>query len=118
MFVWLVADVGCWFVLREKYCCLVSDAQRENPCLPCVKIFAVRFISGARQKACLPCVFYIAHGKEKTHAKQVVCRAPRGKRTTKILFAVRFYYSARQSIFSLVKILCRAHYFRRTAFLL
>jgi hypothetical protein len=50
--------------------------QRENPCLPCVKIFAVRFISGARQRACLPCVFYIAHDKEKTHAKQVVCRAP------------------------------------------
>jgi hypothetical protein len=22
-FVWLAADGWCWFVLREKYCCLV-----------------------------------------------------------------------------------------------
>jgi hypothetical protein len=49
-----------------------------------------------------------------------------GKRTANKLFAVRFYYSARQSIFSpnafpskpnviLLKILCRVYYFRRTA---
>jgi hypothetical protein len=24
MFVWLVADGWCWFVLREKYCWLVA----------------------------------------------------------------------------------------------
>jgi hypothetical protein len=24
LFVWLVADVWCWFVLREKYCWLVA----------------------------------------------------------------------------------------------
>jgi hypothetical protein len=24
LFVWLVADGWCWFVLREKYCCLVA----------------------------------------------------------------------------------------------
>jgi hypothetical protein len=24
LFVWLVADDWCWFVLREKYCCLVA----------------------------------------------------------------------------------------------
>jgi hypothetical protein len=64
---------------------LAIVSQRENPCLPCVKIFAVRFISGAWQRACLPCVFYIAHGKknarlfavrlEKTHGKDLVYRA-------------------------------------------
>jgi hypothetical protein len=26
MFVWLVADGWCWFVLREKYCWLVAVA--------------------------------------------------------------------------------------------
>jgi hypothetical protein len=25
LFVWLVADGRCWFVLREKYCWLVAD---------------------------------------------------------------------------------------------
>jgi hypothetical protein len=49
---------------------------RENLRLPCVKIFAVRFISGARQRASLPCVFYRTHGKEKTHDKQALCRVP------------------------------------------
>jgi hypothetical protein len=24
LFVWLVADAWCWFVLREKYCWLVA----------------------------------------------------------------------------------------------
>jgi hypothetical protein len=24
LFVWLVADVWCWFVLREKYCWLIA----------------------------------------------------------------------------------------------
>jgi hypothetical protein len=35
LFVWLVADVWCWFVLREKYCCLVVDGWfvlREKYC--------------------------------------------------------------------------------------
>jgi hypothetical protein len=25
MFIWLVADGWCWFVLKEKYCWLVVD---------------------------------------------------------------------------------------------
>jgi hypothetical protein len=35
MFVWLVADGWCWFVLREKYGCLVAAGWfvlRENYC--------------------------------------------------------------------------------------
>jgi hypothetical protein len=48
-----------------------------------VKIFAVRFLSGARQRGSLPCVFSIAHGKQKALGKK--------------LFAVRFYISARQT---------------------
>jgi hypothetical protein len=44
------------------YC---TVALRENTLLSCVKIFAVRFLSGTRQRASLPCVLYRAHGKEK-----------------------------------------------------
>jgi hypothetical protein len=35
LFVWLVADGWCWFVLREKYCWLVVDGWfvlREKYC--------------------------------------------------------------------------------------
>jgi hypothetical protein len=35
LFVWLVADGWCWFVLREKYCWLVPDGWfvlREKYC--------------------------------------------------------------------------------------
>jgi hypothetical protein len=35
LFVWLMADGLCWFVLREKYCCLVADGWfvlREKYC--------------------------------------------------------------------------------------
>jgi hypothetical protein len=35
LFVWLVAHGWCWFVLREKYCCLVADGcfvLREKYC--------------------------------------------------------------------------------------
>jgi hypothetical protein len=35
LFVWLVADGWCWFVLREKYCSLVADGWfvlREKYC--------------------------------------------------------------------------------------
>jgi hypothetical protein len=35
MFVWLVPDGWCWFVLREKYCWLVADGWfvlREKYC--------------------------------------------------------------------------------------
>jgi hypothetical protein len=35
LFVWLVADGWCWFVLREKYCWLVADdcfILREKYC--------------------------------------------------------------------------------------
>jgi hypothetical protein len=35
LFVWLVADGWCWFVLREKYCWLVADGWfvlREKNC--------------------------------------------------------------------------------------
>jgi hypothetical protein len=74
-------------------------------------LFAVRFLYSARQRknarqtSYLPCAWR--------------------KRTAKILFAVRFYYSARHIFLPLripsnpnvilLKILCRAHYFRRTA---
>jgi hypothetical protein len=37
MFGWLVADGGCWFVLREEYCWLVADGWfvvREKYCWP------------------------------------------------------------------------------------
>jgi hypothetical protein len=47
-----------------------------------VKIFAVRFFSGARQRGSLPCVFSIAHGEKKHSAKK--------------MFAVRFSLNARQ----------------------
>jgi hypothetical protein len=35
LFFWLVVDGCCWFVLREKYCCLVADGWfvvREKYC--------------------------------------------------------------------------------------
>jgi hypothetical protein len=35
LFVWLVADGWCWFVLREKYCWLVARGwfdRREKYC--------------------------------------------------------------------------------------
>jgi hypothetical protein len=35
LFVWLVADGWCWFVLREKYCWLLADGcfvLREKYC--------------------------------------------------------------------------------------
>jgi hypothetical protein len=35
LFVWLVADGWCWFVVREKYCWLVDDGWfvlREKYC--------------------------------------------------------------------------------------
>jgi hypothetical protein len=35
LFVWLVASCWCWFILREKYCCLVADGwfvMREKYC--------------------------------------------------------------------------------------
>jgi hypothetical protein len=40
-------------------------ALRENGRLPCVKMFAVRFSSGARQTSFLPCVFRTTHVKQK-----------------------------------------------------
>jgi hypothetical protein len=57
---------------------------RENRALPCVKMFAVRFLSGARQRASLPCVLYKAHDKENTHGKK--------------WFVVRFFGDARQTL--------------------
>jgi hypothetical protein len=57
------------------------------------------FISGAPQRGSLPCGFYTTHGKEKTHGKQALCRAPERKRTAKILFAVRFLHDGRQIFF-------------------
>jgi hypothetical protein len=38
---------------------------RENGRLPCVKMFAVRFSSGARQTSTLLCVFRMTHVKQK-----------------------------------------------------
>jgi hypothetical protein len=67
--------------------------------LSCVKLFAVRFISGARQRDWLPCVFYTAHGKEKTHGKQAFCRAPE-KTHGKDLICRAFYFLAHGKDFS------------------
>jgi hypothetical protein len=55
-----------------------SGAQWENPSLP----FAVRFLSGERQRGSLPCVFSIAHGEKNVRQKN--------------LFAVRFNLKAPQ----------------------
>jgi hypothetical protein len=30
LFVWLVVDGWCWFVLREKYCWLVANKPNEH----------------------------------------------------------------------------------------
>jgi hypothetical protein len=46
----------------------LHQTLRENPHLPCVKMFAACFISGVRQIALLLCVFYRAHGNEKRTA--------------------------------------------------
>jgi hypothetical protein len=84
----------------------------------------VHFLPRARQRAYLPCVFCRAHGKEKTHGKQDLCRVLEKKRTAKI--AMHFMSGARQSIFLplrpphkpsiiLSKILCLALQFRRMA---
>jgi hypothetical protein len=43
--------------------CRIPYTLRENAPLPCVKMFAVRFLSGARQSLSLPRVFLKAHGK-------------------------------------------------------
>jgi hypothetical protein len=56
--------------------CAYLVPLRGNGRLPCVKMFAVRFSSGARQTSTLPCVFRM------THVKQ--------KHTVSIYFAVRF----------------------------
>jgi hypothetical protein len=55
-----------------------------------VKNFAVRFLSGARQRHCLPCVFHEAHGTD--------------LRTVSILFAVRFLTDARQTFVFAVRL--------------
>jgi hypothetical protein len=68
---------------------IYQTALRENGRLPCVKMFAVRFSSGARQTSTLPCVFRMTHGKQ--------------KRTVSIYFAVRFYGGARQSLIFAVR---------------
>jgi hypothetical protein len=73
---------------------------RENACLPCVIMFAVRFTSGARQRLSLPCVFQRAHSKHKrTVTRLFAVRFPTGARQTQI-FAVRFRRDARQSAFA------------------
>jgi hypothetical protein len=46
------------------------ETLRENRALPCVKNFAVRFLSGARQRASLSCVLDRTHGKQTTHGKK------------------------------------------------
>jgi hypothetical protein len=51
LFVWLVADGWCWFVLREKYCWLVADKPNEQGDS---SSFYTLFISFA---SCLCCYF-------------------------------------------------------------
>jgi hypothetical protein len=73
-----------------------KHAPRENPCLSCVKIFVVCFISDARQRGYLPSVFTGRMAKKKrtanklfavrlkkTHDKDLVCRAFSPRPTTK-----------------------------------
>jgi hypothetical protein len=77
----------------------IIPSLQENLRLLCVKFFAVRFISDARQRDCLPCVFYRAHDKEKTHGKQALCRALE-KTHDKDLVCRAFYFLARSKEFS------------------
>jgi hypothetical protein len=74
------------FLLKSK---LFVGTQRENRALPCVKSFAVRFLSVARQRLSLPCVFPKAHD---THL-----------RTGSSLFAVRFFTDAQQTFVFVVR---------------
>jgi hypothetical protein len=62
--------------VRISHLCIDLSCTTGNGRLPCVKMFAMRFSSGARQTSTLPCVFRM------THVKQ--------KRTVSIYFAVRF----------------------------
>jgi hypothetical protein len=59
------------FAVRQHLCCAFFVGRTTK------RLFAVRFLSGARQR--------------KTHGKDLVCRAPDKTSTTKILFAVRFF---------------------------
>jgi hypothetical protein len=79
---------------------LDSKSLRENRALPCVKNFAVRFLSGARQRHSLRCVFPKAHG---THLRTVitlfaVCFLTDARQT--FVFAVHPTTDARQSLFT------------------
>jgi hypothetical protein len=56
-------------------CKNILFSLQENQAFTCVKIFAVRFLSGKQQRASLLCVLYRAHGKGKTHGKKIICRA-------------------------------------------
>jgi hypothetical protein len=68
----------------------------ENQRLPCVSIFAMRFISRAEQRACLSCVFYMAHGKG------LVCRASGKNARQTHDFVVRFFRICTANYFSLL----------------
>jgi hypothetical protein len=99
------------------------SGARQRDYLPCVFcrahdkekrtakiLFAVRPTKQARQRSCLPCVFFLAHGKvfffpyaQRINQvsfiqKYIVVRFNFGARQTHVL-AVRFCYSAWQSIF-------------------
>jgi hypothetical protein len=94
-------------------------------------VFAVRqnlcraFYFGRTAKSLFAVRFYIVHGKEKTHAKQVVCRAPRENAPQTSCLPCVFIiahgkvfspltHSEQTKCNSFKKILCHAYYFRRT----
>jgi hypothetical protein len=83
----------------------------ENQRLPCVSIFAMRFISRAEQRACLSCVFYMAHDKG------LVCRASGKNARQTHDFVVRFFRICTANYFSLPSPHTEQmeyHYFKKT----
>jgi hypothetical protein len=64
----------------------------------CVKIFVVRFISGAQQMSFLPCIF-IGRMPNKKRTTKILFAVPYKKRSAKVSFAMCFLHRAWQSIF-------------------
>jgi hypothetical protein len=91
-----------------------KPTQRENSPLPCVEIFAVRFFRAhgkglicraffiqrmAKKKRTTNVLFAVRYKKTKKRTTKILFPDVIKKRTVKIFFAVRFFYSAHQSIF-------------------
>jgi hypothetical protein len=52
----------------------LDHSLRENRRMPCIKMFVVRFSSGAQQTQSLPCVFPIDARQTITHGLHLLCR--------------------------------------------